>query len=200
MHHSFHVRKTIDENQKRYGTGDYDDLTIEQKIFYQKKQNERAKSSRFQNPKTTRAQELKEKRTHELLTERKMKEEKEQLAIELRQQKIQIEQQRIKPTLRRIKSTMSSLNTLTKMDQIKSVEKRYKEWLLLKEQEHALRQTMLAKLSGDYTTFSIEKAMNIYREQERLEAEKEEEQQPEPQQQVTNSQQQSQEQCIDDDA
>ena len=182
MHHSFHIKRTLDENQEHYGTEDYDDLTIQQKIF-SKGQQPKPKQNKFHNPKTTRAQVLKEKRTQDLLTERKLKEQQEQLEIEIRQEKIRIEQQRIRPTLRRIRSTMSSMNTLTKRDQIKSLEKRYKEWLLLKDQEHNLRQTMLAKLSGDFTTFSIEKALNLVREQERLEAEKEEEAQEQEQHQ-----------------
>ena len=175
MLHSFHVKKSSENMQQQRGIVDYDDLSIHEKIFYQKRKE--PKTSRFHNPKTTRSQVLKEKKTQQMITERKMKEQQEQLQIEIRQEKIRAEQQRIRPTLRRIQSTMSSLSTLTKKDEIRSVEKRYKEWLLLKEQEHSLKQTMLAKLSGDYTTFSIEKAMTIARQQERMEAEQAEERQ-----------------------
>ena len=198
MHHSYLIKRSRDESQEHFGTEDYDDLTIHEKIFSKGKQP-KPKVNKFHNPKKTRAQELKERKTQDLLTERKLKEQQQQLEIEIRQEKIRIEQQRIRPTLRRIRSTMSSMNALTKRDQIKSVEKRYKEWLLLKDQEHHLRQTMLAKLSGDFTTFSIEKALNIVREQERLEAEKEEVSQEQSQEQPSvelRSREQSQEMLV----
>ena len=192
MYSSFHIKRSVDENQEQDVYEYTDDFSVPEKMS-SKSPRPKQKASKFHNPKTTRAQVLKERKTQDLLTERKLKEQKEKLEIEIRQEKIRVEQQRIKPTLKRIRYTMSSMNLLTKKDEIKSIEKRYKEWLLLKDQEHNLKQTMLAKLSGDFTTFSIEKALSHVRELDRLEAEKDEDQPHSQVQSVAQSQAQSQE-------
>lgn len=164
-----HIKEISDEEYERMNKHAKIIIENERKVEESPKALMKVK---YQPPKKTRSQELKEQKTRQLMLERKQREEKELLEIELRQQKIEKERLRIQPTLRRVKTSMSSMGSLINRDKLKSIEKNYNEWLFLKQQEHDIRQTMLARLTGDFTTFSLEKQLNLSREREKEEAEK----------------------------
>lgn len=127
---------------------------------------------KFQAAKSTKSQELKQIATRKKLDNYEMQKKTEELQIQMRQENIEKQKERISSTVRRTKCLYSSMGLLIKRDRIKATERVYNEWLILKDQEHEFRQSLLAKMVGDMTTFSIERELTALQRAEKEAAQK----------------------------
>ncbi|EAX92868.1 hypothetical protein TVAG_321820 [Trichomonas vaginalis G3] len=135
-------------------------------------QHQKPQRRKFKPAKSTKAQELKEFATRKKLDNLELQQKTEELQVKLRQENIEREKERISPTIKRSRCLDTNIGLLIRRDRIKSTERVYNEWLVLKRQEIELRQSLLSRIVGDMTTFSIEREMTALQRAEKEAAQK----------------------------